>query len=49
MSKSFVEYLEEQCEPKMNKKEIYTKLLEFYRLKIGDVIDIYNEKRNYVD
>ena len=30
MNKSFVEYLEEQCEPKMNHKELYTKLLELY-------------------
>jgi hypothetical protein len=30
MSKSFVEYLEEQCEPKKNNKELYTKLLQTY-------------------
>lgn len=30
MSKSFVEYLEEQCEPKNNRKELYTKLLNLY-------------------
>ena len=33
MSKSFVEYLEEQCEPKMNNKEFYKKILDIYKWK----------------